>query len=172
MVELLLRASEDEVERVSDALIELEALSVSVEDADADTAEEQALFGEPGLPAPKVGWRHSRLVALFHDEAAATHAATLLLAQEWAQSVQVQGAREVAEQDWVRLTQSQYAPVENTPSFWIVPSWHEAPSGAETVIEGIQTNIALHRELMVDAKFMSGGTNIHYLEEWLSHHKR
>jgi len=39
---------------------------------------------------------------------------------------------------------------------------------AETVVEGINTNIALHRELMVDAKFMDGGTNIHYLEEWLS----
>jgi acetyl-CoA carboxylase biotin carboxylase subunit len=42
----------------------------------------------------------------------------------------------------------------------------------ETVVEGIKTNIPLHRELMVDAKFMAGGTNIHYLEEWLSHHKR
>ena len=42
----------------------------------------------------------------------------------------------------------------------------------ETVVEGINTNIALHRELMVDAKFMAGGTNIHYLEEWLEHHKR
>src|SRR6187549_2005048 len=42
----------------------------------------------------------------------------------------------------------------------------------ETVVEGINTNIALHRELMVDAKFMDGSTNIHYLEEWLSHHKR
>ena len=42
----------------------------------------------------------------------------------------------------------------------------------ETVIEGINTNIPLHRELMVDAKFMAGGTNIHYLEEWLSQHKR
>ena len=42
----------------------------------------------------------------------------------------------------------------------------------ETVVEGINTNIALHRELMVDAKFMAGGTNIHYLEEWLSQHKR
>ena len=42
----------------------------------------------------------------------------------------------------------------------------------ETVIEGIQTNIPLHRELMVDAKFMAGGTNIHYLEEWLAAHKR
>ena len=42
----------------------------------------------------------------------------------------------------------------------------------ETVIEGIKTNIPLHRELMVDAKFMAGGTNIHYLEEWLAQHKR
>ncbi len=43
---------------------------------------------------------------------------------------------------------------------------------SEMVVEGILTNIPLHRELMVDAKFMDGGTNIHYLEEWLSHHKR
>jgi acetyl-CoA carboxylase biotin carboxylase subunit len=43
---------------------------------------------------------------------------------------------------------------------------------AETLVEGINTNIPLHRELMVDAKFMAGGTNIHYLEEWLAAHKR
>ena len=43
---------------------------------------------------------------------------------------------------------------------------------AETLVEGISTNIPLHRELMADAKFISGGTNIHYLEEWLRHHKR
>ncbi len=42
----------------------------------------------------------------------------------------------------------------------------------ETVIEGISTNIALHRELMVDAKFVEGGTNIHYLEGWLGQHRR
>jgi acetyl-CoA carboxylase biotin carboxylase subunit len=42
----------------------------------------------------------------------------------------------------------------------------------ETVVEGIKTNIALHRELMVDAKFMEGGTNIHYLEGWLASHER
>ena len=43
---------------------------------------------------------------------------------------------------------------------------------SETAVEGITTNIALHRELMVDAKFMGGGTNIHYLEEWLSKRDR
>ena len=43
---------------------------------------------------------------------------------------------------------------------------------SETVVEGILTNIPLHRELMVDAKFIEGGTSIHYLEGWLGHHKR
>jgi acetyl-CoA carboxylase biotin carboxylase subunit len=40
------------------------------------------------------------------------------------------------------------------------------------VIEGINVNVPLHRELMVDAKFVAGGTNIHYLEEWLAQRKR
>ena len=42
----------------------------------------------------------------------------------------------------------------------------------ETVVEGINTNIPLHRELMADARFVEGGTNIHYLEKWLSEHRR
>jgi len=42
----------------------------------------------------------------------------------------------------------------------------------ETVVEGIQTNIPLHRELMIDTHFMTGGTNIHYLEEWLVQRKK
>ncbi|WP_298826024.1 50S ribosomal protein L11 methyltransferase [uncultured Piscinibacter sp.] len=135
MVELLLLAPEDAVETVSDALIdELGALSASVEDADADTEAEQALFGEPGMPAPAGGWRRSRLIALFADESAATEAATLLLAQDWARDVALVTMRPVAEQDWVRLTQSQFAPVEVAPGFWIVPSWHEVPAGAQRVI--------------------------------------
>jgi len=135
MVELLLLAPEDCVENVSDALIdELEALSVSVEDADADTDAEHALFGEPGMPAPKAGWQRSVVRALFPDDLAATGAATLLLAQDWASAVHVQAIQPVPEQDWVRLTQSQFAPVPITPEFWIVPSWHEPPAAAARVI--------------------------------------
>jgi ribosomal protein L11 methyltransferase len=135
MIELMLLAPEDIVETVSDALsFELGALSVSVEDADADTGAEQALFGEPGMPAPRGGWQRSVLRALFETDEAATEAATLLLAQEWAADVHLQSMAKVQDQDWVRLTQSQFAPVEITPSFWIVPSWHEAPAAAKTVI--------------------------------------
>ncbi|EHR73053.1 ribosomal protein L11 methyltransferase [Burkholderiales bacterium JOSHI_001] len=134
MFELVVRAPESAVEALSDALMgECDALSVSVEDADAGTAAEQALFGEPGMPAPKPGWSHSVLTALFETEEAATEAATLLMAQDDVQ-LEVAALREVAEQDWVRITQSQFAPVDVTPTFWIVPSWHEAPAAAQKVI--------------------------------------
>lgn len=120
---------------VSDALMdELGALSVSVEDADAGTASERALFGEPGMPAPAGGWQRSDIKALFDSEAAATEAATLLLAQDFADGVQLHSIVKVEEQDWVRLTQSQFAPVPITPEFWIVPSWHQPPEGASRVI--------------------------------------
>ncbi len=132
--ELVLICGEDEVETVSDALVELDALAVSVEDADADTDAEKALFGEPGMPAPRGGWQRSVVKALFPGEAEATEAATLLLSQDWAGDVHVQTIQAVVEQDWVRLTQSQFAPVEITPEFWIVPSWHEAPAQASKVM--------------------------------------
>jgi ribosomal protein L11 methyltransferase len=136
MFELRLHVPQDRVEAVSDALMdELEALSVSVEDADADTAAEQALFGEPGMPIEHSAWAHSVLTALFTDEAAATEAATLILAQDdGAAGVRVVSVQAVAEQDWVRLTQSQFAPVPITPTFWIVPSWHEPPADALQVM--------------------------------------
>ena len=135
MHELVLRAPETLVEALSDALAdELDALAVSVEDADAGSDTERALFGEPGLPPPAAGWQHSTLRALFADEAKATEAAALLLAQEWAHGVGVEGLRPVADEDWVRLTQSQFEPVPITPGFWIVPSWHEPPADATRVI--------------------------------------
>ncbi len=134
MFELRLVCGEDQVETLGDALEALDALSVSVEDADAQTDAEQALFGEPGLPAPREGWQRSRVLALFAQREAAEEAARLLQAQDFFAGCKVLGIEEVAEQDWVRLTQSQFEPVEITPEFWIVPSWHEPPAQATQVI--------------------------------------
>lgn len=131
MFELVLRAPEPLVEPVSDALMEeLGALSVSVEDADAGGADEHALFGEPGLPAPHGAWQRSILRALFDAETAAHGAATLLLAQAWAAGLERVALHAVADTDWVHLTQSQFAPVEVTPRFWVVPTWHVPPAAA------------------------------------------
>eukprot|EP01036_Dinobryon_divergens_P041786 gene41786-55433_t len=135
MFELVLTAPQALVEPVSEALMnELGSLSVSVEDADADTEAEHALFGEPGMPPPRAGWDRSTLRALFGTEQEAADALTLLLAQDWTTGLAAQGLQAVEEQDWVRLTQSQFAPVAITPAFWIVPSWHEPPAAAERVL--------------------------------------
>lgn len=135
MFELVLRVPQALVEAVSDALVdEAGALAVSVEDADAGTEAEQAMFGEPGLPAPQPGWDRSTLRALFEAEREAEAAASLLLAQDWTAGLSLQALQALPDQDWVRLTQSQFEPVPITPTFWIVPSWHEPPAGAERVI--------------------------------------
>lgn len=134
MFELRLLVPERGVEIVSDALEALEALSVSVEDADAQTEAEQALFGEPGMPLPSAGWQRSRVTALFREERAAREAAATLMVQDFFAGCQLLDVAPVAEQDWVRLTQSQFEPVPVTPDFWIVPSWHQPPAAARHVI--------------------------------------
>ena len=134
MFELVLLCPEDRVEVLSEALDALDALSVSVEDADAQTPSEQALFGEPGMPPPKEGWQRSRMVALFAQQGLADEALALLQAQDFFEGCQCLGVRAVQEQDWVRLTQSQFAPVDITPEFWIVPTWHEVPQEARQTI--------------------------------------
>ena len=134
LFELRLLCPEDRVEPLSEALEALDALSVSVEDADALTEHERPLFGEPGMPAPQQGWRRSRISALFTDESQAQEAARLLPLQDFFAGCGVAAMVAVAPQDWVRLTQSQFSPVQITPDFWIVPSWHEPPAAARRCI--------------------------------------
>lgn len=134
MYELSLLCPEAHVEDLSEALEALDALSVSVEDADAQTEHEQALFGEPGMPPPKDGWQRSKVIALFAKEVQAKEAAVLLAAQDFFESCQLLSIAALPDQDWVRLTQSQFAPVEITPEFWIVPTWHEPPAEAREII--------------------------------------
>jgi ribosomal protein L11 methyltransferase len=134
MHELVLLCPEDKVEGVSDALDALDAMSVSVEDADAQSDVERPLFGEPGLAPPKQGWQRSQVVALFDTEATAREAGRLLQVQDFFGGCKLLRISLVPDQDWVRLTQSQFTPVEITPEFWIVPTWHEPPPQARQVI--------------------------------------
>src|SRR5512133_158018 len=104
MHELALLCPEGKVEGISDALQAMDALSVSVEDADAQTDAEQALFGEPGMPPPKQGWQRSRVLALFETEEAAEEGLLFLNARDLFGGCQTLGIAQVPDQDWVRLT--------------------------------------------------------------------
>jgi ribosomal protein L11 methyltransferase len=133
--ELVVELARERAEALSDALLELGALSVSVEDADADTPDEQPLFGEPGLTPDRTAWQHSRVIALLDAEA---EPAVLLTAAAndigLAETPQF-SLREVEEQDWVRLTQSQFEPIHIGEKIWVVPSWHDAPDASALVLE-------------------------------------
>ncbi len=133
--ECVIEVAQDQADAWSDALFDLGALSVSVEDADADTPEEQPLFGEPGLEPTKLAWNRSRVVALFGDDtdpALVVAAASNALGMD---PVPAYVLREVEDQDWVRLTQSQFEPIRIGERIWVVPSWHEAPEPDAVVLE-------------------------------------
>ncbi len=133
--EIVIEVARDHAEALSDALIEAGALSVSVEDADEGTEQEQPLFGEPGMEPKQAAWEHSRVVALTDvdaDQAAivAEAAAAIGLAAAPAFTT-----RKVDDEDWVRLTQSQFEPIHIGKNIWVVPSWHEAPDPSALILE-------------------------------------
>lgn len=133
MVELTLLCVAANAEAVSDALIDDHgALSASVEDADAGTDAEQALFGEPGMTPPG-SWDRSVVKALFLQADDANRAMNDLRTV-WDAAVRLRSIEPMPDQDWVTLTQAQFAPTEITLGFWIVPSWHEPPPQASHVI--------------------------------------
>jgi ribosomal protein L11 methyltransferase len=134
LCQLVLTAGPNTAERASDALIEVGALSATIEDADTQTGREQPLFDEPGVAGQHRVWQRSTITALFNDEVGALSAAAIILAQDWAQDLHVRALEAVPARDWIRAAREQFTPVEITASFWIVPSWHGPPPGARLVI--------------------------------------
>ncbi|HJV73118.1 MAG TPA: 50S ribosomal protein L11 methyltransferase [Noviherbaspirillum sp.] len=133
--EILIEVARDHAEALSDALMEAGALSVSVEDADEGTEAERPLFGEPGMEPAEAAWERSRVVALMSedmDPAALVAQAAATCGLETAPDYTL---RAVAEQDWVRLTQSQFEPIHIGKNIWVVPSWHDAPDPNGLVLE-------------------------------------
>ena len=116
-------------EPVCDALLDVGALSVSIEDADAGTPDEQPQFGEPGSIVSS-GWRRSRIVALLEPDADAGALLARACVTAGLSGVPGWSVEEVAEQNWVQLTQSQFDPIRVSERLWIVPSWHVAPDPA------------------------------------------
>ena len=124
--QIIINVNDAVAERLADALMENGALSAAIEDAYAGTENEQAIFGEPGMPTEQI-WQQSKVIALFgeHDDAAAMIQAA---SQECGLKDLAYTSEILADQDWVRLTQAQFDPIQISERLWITPSWHEAPN--------------------------------------------
>ena len=117
--------AETVAELLSDALMEVGALSVAIEDAHAGTTAEQEIFGEPDMPQQQL-WQQSLVVALFDNQ---TDASSLIneVFQQLDLNIENYQLDTLEEQDWVRLTQSQFDPIQISERLWITPTWHETP---------------------------------------------
>lgn len=124
MRELVLLCPGFLAEPLSDALLETGALSVSVEDADLDTDEEQPLFGEPGSEPNTQAWSRNRIVVLLADGADPEQLLAIARQDIDTETDLPWHLREVPDADWVRLTQSQFGPIAVGDRILIVPSWH------------------------------------------------
>ncbi len=116
-------------EDLSESLLELGALSVDVQDAQADTVDEQALFGEPGEPSPGL-WEHSRITALFAPDAAVADVLRRAAEAAGLPGLPAYRITTLEDDDWVRRTQAQFDPIRVSQRLWIVPTWHAAPDPA------------------------------------------
>jgi ribosomal protein L11 methyltransferase len=123
---LKIEANEQNADTISDALMSVGALSASIEDANAETLAEEAIFGEPGDPPPGI-WQKNVITAMF-DENANISQIVKTLCKETAIPTFQYSTEIIAEQDWVRATQAQFEPIKITNHLWIVPTWHTAPT--------------------------------------------
>ena len=127
---LKIQANENNADAISDALMSIGALSASIEDANAETAAEQAIFGEPSSQhieyAPPGIWQQNIITAMFDEDADIGHVINTLSTETTIPKFQY-STEIIAEQDWVRATQAQFDPIKITDKFWIVPTWHVAP---------------------------------------------
>lgn len=120
---LIVDSDATHAEALSEALLELGALSVDLLDADADTPDEQAIFGEPGEPPPGV-WQHNRVSAMFDNDQDVRSILQKAVAIIGLNKLPEFRIETLADNDWVRLTQSQFEPIPISPRLWIVPTWH------------------------------------------------
>lgn len=120
-------------ELLSDELMEVGALSTAIEDAYAGTDKEQPIFDEPNEPSAEI-WEQSLIIAMF-DADTDVDAAVALLPENMRPVKEAYTVTEVADQDWVKLTQSQFDPIHVSDRLWITPTWHEAPTDGSINIE-------------------------------------
>ena len=128
-ITLIIKADAVHAELLSEALIEQGALSVDIHDAAADTPDEQLLFGEPGEPSEAI-WQNAEVSALFDKDANLDEIMRNVTRTAHLDRQPRYRLEHVEEQDWVRLTQSQFEPIQISSRLWIVPTWHQSPDPA------------------------------------------
>lgn len=133
MREITLLVTGGAAEALGEALMEAGALSVTIEDADADTPDEQPQYGEPGLEPVHTGWDNSIVKVLVEDDFDFGLDLAIAAKAMKMPEPKIVADKPVENADWVRITQAQFQPVKVSERMWIVPTWHEPPAGDKAI---------------------------------------
>ena len=128
---LIIETSSAHTEVLNNLLIELGALSVDTHDADTGTQHEQPLF-EQFDDSLKTTWPNIEITALFEENVDVTAIMQTAVQNAQLPCLPVYRIKKIEDQDWVRLTQSQFGPIKISSRLWIVPSWHQIPDPTAT----------------------------------------
>ncbi len=123
--EISINIDSKNADKLSDIFMDIGVLSVTTEDQYEGTELEQPIFNEPGMVVAEL-WTHSKVTVLVNattdiDELITQAYGSLGRKFEYC-------VTDIDDKDWVRLTQSQFTPIEVTDNLYIVPSWHELPN--------------------------------------------
>jgi ribosomal protein L11 methyltransferase len=139
-LELSLTIPAAQQERTESALQDLGALAITLNDADADTPDERAIF-EPGVGETPL-WREIALQALF--DATADRAGLVAALAELVPELAPEriAFRDVEDQDWTRAWMDQFRPMRFGRRLWICPHDAEAEFGADAVVVRLDPGLA------------------------------
>ena len=120
---LIVQTNKQEVDSISDFLIEIGAISTSIEDSNLNQNNEELIFGEPQNESQQF-WKNNTIQALFEKTTDIEIIKAALMSKFDTPNFSIE-AYDVQDQDWVKLTQSQFSPINILDKLWIIPTWHK-----------------------------------------------
>ena len=120
---LIVQTNKQEVDSISDFLIDIGAISTSIEDSNLNQNNEELIFGEPHNQLQQF-WENNTVQALFEKTIDIEIIKAALMAKFDTLIFSIE-LHDIQDQDWVKLTQSQFSPIKITDKLWIIPSWHK-----------------------------------------------
>ncbi len=130
----MFQASADSAEETTDYLMNLGALSASIQDKNLNQNNEEIIFGEPHN-GPQQYWQENSINALFEENVEVDKIKNKLECF-LNKKIEVTVSR-IENQDWVKKSQDQFQPICIQDKFWIIPTWHshEVKDGVNLILD-------------------------------------
>jgi ribosomal protein L11 methyltransferase len=119
---LIVQTSKEDVDSISDYLIELGAISTSIEDTNLNKNNEELIFAEPNIRSEQF-WENNTVQALF-EKKIDIELIKIAINNKFNDANLSFLTSNIQDKDWVQLTQSQFLPIHVHDKLWIIPTWH------------------------------------------------